>query len=92
MTIFIFPIRSKEFFLLTDTKHAKKTFKKKIKAKLSRHFDKKDSIFEDTTFKLSARLRTPRPSYAPSPALVSSDVGHVYVNTSLGRIYINIYV
>ncbi|KAK2188036.1 hypothetical protein NP493_146g02006 [Ridgeia piscesae] len=65
---------SKEFFLLTDTKHAKKTFKKKIKAKLSRHFDKKDSIFEDTTFKLSARLRTPRPSYAPSPALVSSDI------------------
>lgn len=68
---------SKEFFMLTDTKHGKKSYKKKIKSKFSRNMDKNNFNIDETSRKLTKRLnplKISKPSYAPAPALVSNDI------------------
>ena len=71
--MFAFHVRSKEFFLLTDTKHGKKSYRKKVKAKLSRNQGDKASSpnIENSLSALAVKLR---PSYIPLPSLISNDV------------------
>ncbi|KAI0216707.1 hypothetical protein LSAT2_031314 [Lamellibrachia satsuma] len=65
----------REFFLLTDTKHGKKSYKKKVKVKPNRNITKSSAeMFHAKNNKRGSMVKGPVSSCTPAPSLVSNDI------------------